>query len=242
LPPRDHLWSNPYQPHTKLRWDKVTYVYAEGEALESCTTLPLFLKVFKPEAVLILVCDTLACHNDLREGAGYPSSVEAVRRKYEGFIDQVLNDTELTEFKDRVKVSVIPCFGNFRNGEFWTSPTDTRLWMLYELLEFLLENVVLKDPAGTEVKEVAVALDLTHGINYLPTLTYASLRALLHHIAFGNKRLTLRVYNSNPFTPGVTTELHINLIEETPISPLIEHHDLSEGNIKLGFRTYSGKA
>ncbi len=29
-----------------------------------------------------------------------------------------------------------------------------------------------------------MTLDLTHGVNYLPTLTYASLKTLLRHLAF----------------------------------------------------------
>jgi len=216
-------WRDPCIPEGDLRWDEVTYVLG-NEQVKSRTTLPLLLKTFRPEATLILVCDTVACYSDLQGEVSYPSMVKAVKRKYEGFIDTVLKDAGLTEFKDRITISVIPCFGNFINGEFQTQPADTRLWIFYELLKFLLENT-------DNEEEVTIALDLTHGINYLPILTYTSLKELLHHLAFGNK-IALYVYNSDPFSKGITNRLHVNLIEENIIPPLTEPQG-PNGGVKL---------
>ena len=238
-------WSDPCGLSKGFSWKEVTYVWGERR-VRSRTSLPLLLKTLEPRAALILVCDTVACVNDFSEGRRYEDLINAVKGKYEGFIDAVLSDAGLAGYRGRVEVAVIPCFGTFRNGEFRTRAEDTRSWILYTLLKFLVRNLTSAGGVGID-GDVTVTLDLTHGVNYLPTITYASLKSLLHHLAFisrgSGKEVRLQVLNSDPFTspkPPVEeaakeVRINVNVIEETTIHPSTELHPLNDG-VSLKFR------
>ncbi len=226
-------WADPCRPQEGLSWGEVTYVGISGKEVRSRTTLPLLLEELNPEEVLILACDTVACCNDLREGKGYGDLREAVRRKYVGFVREVLGAEGLSDCISRVEVAVVPCLGRFRNGEFDVEVSDTRLWILYELMNFLVSKGVKGSGGGEELN---IYLDLTHGPNYVPTITYSALRSLLHHVAFSNLRVRLRVLNTDPYVRGVTDKLRVNVVEDTEIQKLTEWQPL-ESDSKLGFKS-----
>lgn len=208
-----------------------------NHSVRSPTSLPLLLEVLEPRATLVLVCDTVACSNDLGGRCGYVDLVEAVKRKYEDFINTVLSNARLGKHRGSVDVAVIPCFGTFKNGEFLTRANDTRIRILHELLEFLVRNIInVREEKGSE--EVIVTLDLTHGVNYLPTLTYVSLKTLLRHLAFIGRgawrEIRVQVLDSDPFVRGVTNTLNVNIIEETTIHPSTEPYPIN-GDVALKF-------
>jgi len=226
-------WSNPCRPQEGLSWGEVTYVGISGKEVKSRTTLPLLLEELSPEGVLILACDTVACCDDLREGRGYWDLREVVKRKYVGFVRDVLSAKGLSDRLSRVEVAVVPCLGRFRNGEFDVEVSDTRLWILYELMDFLVSKGI-KGVDGNE--ELNIYLDLTHGPNYVPTITYSALRSLLHHTAFSNLRVRLRTLNTDPYVRGITDKLRVNVVEDATIQKLTEWQPI-ESDSKLGFKS-----
>lgn len=231
-------WADPCRPREGLSWGEVTYVGISGKEVRSRTTLPLLLEELSPEGVLILACDTVACCSDLREGEGYGDLREAVRRKYVGFIKDILSAEGLSDCVSRVEVAVVPCLGRFRNGEFDVEVSDTRLWILYELMNFLVSKGIKGGGGGEELN---IYLDLTHGPNYVPTITYSALRSLLHHVAFSNLRVRLRVLNTDPYVRGVTDKLRVNVVEDTEIQKLTEWQP-TESDSKLGFKSRQASA
>lgn len=199
---------------SNLRWKEVNYVWLGdgGRSRVSRTPLPLLLEVFDPAHILFIVCDTVACCSDLRGDGSFERLAESVKVKYEAFIEDVLGKELFSRNKERVAVHVVPCYGSYRNGSFRVSPLDTYAWIMYGLYTKISEALAKNE-------EIEVVIDLTHGINYLHTLTYRAAREILHHAAFAAET-RLKVVNSDPYIENVTKELRINVVEDTHIRPL----------------------
>jgi len=84
--------------------------------------------------------------------------------------------------------------------------------------EDLKENEKERETEKKRIK-LEVILDITHGINYMPTLTYRALREILHILAY-TYDVNLKVLNADPYIRQVRPQkLNINVIEETKILP-----------------------
>jgi len=105
--------------------------------------------------VYILVLDTLS-H---LESENYEDIVKEVKEKTESFIKENLNI-------DNYEIIVCPGVGTFPNGKFYGNLVDYYSFALYELS---------KRFDG----DLEVHLDLTHGLNYMPVLTYRVVKDLL---------------------------------------------------------------
>ncbi len=68
-------------------------------------------------------------------------------------------------------------------------------------------------------EHVEVHVDLTHDVNYMPTLLYKTVRELLQLLAY-TRTVVLHVYNSEPFA-GKDTPLNVHLIEKTELRPSV---------------------
>ena len=116
----------------------------------------------------------------------------------------------------------MPGRGKFPNSEFDGSLTDF-YYLLFKRMACLLMD-------GFEDLE-EVHLDLSHGINFMPVLTYRIIRRLLGMMALV-KKVKLTVYNSDPHVKGVAgSPLRINVVEESTFNP--EPYSLKANKVRV---------
>ncbi|MGB9759674.1 MAG: CRISPR-associated CARF protein Csx1 [Thermoproteota archaeon] len=190
-------WGNPEQ------WKEVTYTFNDAKKL-SRSTLSLLYDALKPERVVIIVLDTLA-----REPSqSYDDVVNEVKRKCNDFVKEKL------KIDINYDVIVAPGVGGF-DLLFEGSMSDFYFYILFKLSKILVE---LDDCS-------IVHLDLTHGINYMPTLVYRALNEILGVLAY-TKRIKFVVYNSEPYREGIGG-CRIHVIEKRErIQPRLSAHPL----------------
>lgn len=212
-------WGNPFQ------WQPITYEF-KGETLKSRNTLPILLKVLKPEKVLIITLDTMAnyVHKDGRPFPGkklssYEEIKDDVKERIMWHIEnEVIKETECEELESmlkegKIEIDVVPGVGIFGNISVYGEMFDFYHYVTYKLANWLPAN-----------QDLEVYLDLTHGINFMPTLTYRALRNLLGLLAFV-KNVAFEVVNSEPYPLGVPENetskvtLHIREIGEGKVPP-----------------------
>jgi len=191
-------------------WERVRYIpsFKTGSRpVEARSVLPLLLENIepRPKKVYIFVADTV-----LKSIVNsYEEVVENIREYYLRFIDELGIDRSIVE------IIVTPGVGEFKMANGWIkvfrgSLSDYYSYALYEICKILSEH---------SDRDLKVFLDLTHGINYMPTLIYRALKESLE-IAALSRSIELTVYNSEPYTKGVE-ELRTHLVEAEKISPRI---------------------
>ena len=204
-------WGSPWGSSRKSPrgWGLQTYIY-EGVQLQSKTSLDILARKLRPDKVLIVVLDTLATTLiNTSSRYGYRELTDHIRNEIKTYIK---NETE--ELKGRtVEIIVAPGVGRFRNGVFKGNLSDFYYFMCWELAKRMVDFY-------HSLKEVH--LDLTHGVNFMPTLTYLSLKEIISALNIfksgeGN-RIKFRVYNSDPVVGEEMQKLEIHVVEEsTPI-------------------------
>ncbi|ALV63530.1 CRISPR-associated protein DxTHG [Thermococcus sp. 2319x1] len=219
-------WGNPFQ------WGEITYrVDCRELNLEDCeniemrnvSTLPVLLKALKPDKTIILALDTLAnlTHkNDVpaKELNSYDEVRKDVEERIRWFIENrvrsYISEDDGNLLND-VDVVVLPGLGEFDNVSVRGNLLDFYSMVLGELAERL--------PNG----DAEVFLDLTHGINFMPVLTYRALTNLLGLLAYLHTA-RLHVLNSEPYPLGEgkwkeraieTLVLNIRSVESTELRP-----------------------
>jgi CRISPR-associated protein Csx1 len=105
------------------------------------------------------------------------------------------------------EVIVAPGVGDFEKAKFEGEMTDFYYFVSFGLTKRLT----------SAEGELDLILDLTHGVNFAPTLLYRSLYELLGVLAF-TRKVQLRVYNAEPYRKGVKT-LQIHLVESREVQP-----------------------
>jgi len=200
-------WGNPWKYDVKLseyigfNWEIVKYHIKCEDGILKCkarSTLPLLYDYFRPNKVFIVVLDTIAEHYE----DTYCKLIKLVIEKYREFLKELgLNGSNF-------QIIVAPGVGVFPNGLFEGAMEDFYAYILYRLVEGI-SNLI--------ADELEICLDLTHGINFMPTLTYRAVKELAGIIALA-ANVRLRVYNSEPYVRGVN-ELRVHLIEDSRIRP-----------------------
>jgi len=182
-------WGNPQN------WEDVNYVLDEDSDYGK-TSLKLLQRKIEPDMTVLIGLDTLA-----RRGSSYEEvreSAEGIYRNYlEKFgltVDKIIIAPGVGEFKEKVD-------GIDINKIFIGEMSDFYSYILHELEEIL------------PIEDLEVHLDLTHGINFMPVLTY---RAVMELVEIIPKKVKLFVYNSDPFSKGVG-RLRINRVESSEI-------------------------
>jgi len=183
--------------------------------MQTKSSLPAILNYANPktEKVFIIVLDTVIKHHV----SSYKELKDSVVTYYQEFLRSLNLGSEIP-----VEVIVAPGVGRFRLdgescAEFLGLLTDYSAYVAYEISRSLLQ-------IGGD--ELTVHLDLTHGINFMPSLTYAVICEVLGAIAI-TKKVRLKVYNSEPYMKGVTSELNIHKVEDRRIMPSIKNEALS---------------
>ncbi|HDZ35697.1 MAG TPA: TIGR01897 family CRISPR-associated protein [Thermococcus sp.] len=201
------------------RWKEIRYRFGD-ETSVGPSTLPILQKAIKPDWTVIVLPDTLG-----RDFESLEALREDVRNRLMGFLDRIGAGRE-------VDAIIVPGIGEFPHGTFRGGAMDTYHYTLYRLAQVL----PIEGP-------LEVHFDSTHGLNYITLLTYRALKELLGIAAMTN-RVTFTAYNSDPFVPGITRELTINVIEKSEVkqSPLNEALPSSRkgylGNFALPGREY----
>jgi len=195
-------------------WSLVSYRL--GDKVErSHSTLPALLSHSdpRPERAVLIVLDTVV----ERRFSSYGELEDSVRSSYLEFVRE-----EVNVGLSCLDVVVAPGVGRFKldgggYARFNGSLSDFYAYVLFRLSGALLN---LLDGDG----EAVVHLDLSHGINFMPSLTLAALRELLGAMALAED-VRLKVYNSEPYTKGVE-ELAIHLVEDERILPALDARPL----------------
>ena len=194
-------WGNPFQ------WGEARYrVNCEELKLEECSdvemknvsTLPVLLKALRPDKTVILVLDTLAnltLKNEVLEKnlVSYDGVKEDVMERVRWFITNkvipLVEDEQTRKLLENAEIVVAPGIGEFDNASVEGDVLDFYAFVLKTLAEEL--------PA----EDTEVFLDLTHGINFMPVLTYRALKNLLGLLAYLHVA-KLHVLNSEPYPQG----------------------------------------
>jgi CRISPR-associated protein Csx1 len=198
-------WGNPWKPG----WDSVKYIH-ENKTLESRSSLPILLDCVepKPNRVLIIVLDTVVN----RFTSSYDELLSQVHSMYSEFIGK---DLGIDLKNNNVKILIAPGVGRFNvDGgfiKFDGSLSDFYAYVLFELSKVFLESG----------DEITVHLDLSHGINFMPSLTLTALRELLSALSLISN-VRLKIYNSEPYVKNVTKTLTIHLVEDREVTPILD--------------------
>ena len=219
-------WGNPFQ------WEPIKYKYNRIE-LKSRNTLPITIKALNPDKVLIIAVDTVANLTakggvkpkiEGREFNSYQDVVEDARERIKWHITEEVipelekEDKELVDRisemlkEGRIEIDIAPGVGVFGNITVEGNMLDFYHYITYDLSKWL------------PVDNVEVYLDLTHGINFMPTLTYRALRNLLGLLAY-TRNVSFEVINFEPYPLGVKKEirektvLNMREIGEGKVSP-----------------------
>lgn len=189
---------------TGYGWGEVYYSF-RGRVLSRKvrSSLPLLYDCLRPDVVVVLVLDTVV-EGDVE---GYLEVRERVSGRYRDFIEDELG---LRLGGGKLSVIVAPGVGSFPNGFFLGDLKDFHVYILYELVKVFLRYWV----GGGRLE---FYLDLTHGMNYMPTLTYRVVREIAGISAFfGDVRFS--VYNSEPYT-AQSSNLEIHVLEDAVMLP-----------------------
>ncbi|CAB3288120.1 CRISPR system endoribonuclease Csx1 [Methanocaldococcus lauensis] len=183
-------------------WREVIYSF-EDIKKPSKTSVSVISEKIKPDKTYILVLDTLSNLNS----DNYNDIIYEVKNDVENFIKN-----ENLEIKN-YKIIVCPGVGSFPNGKFLGNLRDYYSFILYKLAKNISGNV-------------HIHLDLTHGINYMPVLTYKAIRDILEILAIRNDA-KLTVYNSDPYG-GDLAELKIHIVEDSKIIPTYQFSGIQQ--------------
>jgi len=219
-------WGNPFQ------WDSAKYIlHPDGPSSVERTTLPLLVEASKASGATVIVPDTLVAarkgargcvppgHEPLTSASSYEEVREAARRLVEEWIHHCTGGAG-----GPLRVVVAPGIGRYTVGEnrylearyargLRAAPAEA-YWAVaaLETLRALREGVD------------HLIVDLTHGVNYMPSELYHATRyaASLHAVASGGG-VSLEYYNSTPYPPGYRGDkppiLPVYKVAEEKITP-----------------------
>ncbi|MBD3186561.1 TIGR01897 family CRISPR-associated protein [Candidatus Bathyarchaeota archaeon] len=230
---------NPLDPgwessNDTMGWQKVTYKWKD-KRMTCRTDLPLLASSIKPDQTLVIVLDTVT--EIFRDT--YTVLLKDVENLFQGFLKTIEEKTPFP-FMNNLQILASPGTGTYNKAHFKGELLDF-FYHLYYCLAIYLSSMPCEEI-------IELHLDLTHGVNFMPTLTYRALRDLGSLLAMTTK-VSLSVYNSEPFTrersPESVLEIHevesvqlfpsphFNMIEATNLRPLKAPSDLSRRHSNL---------
>ncbi len=187
-------WGNPFE------WGDITYVYENENtkiAMNTFCTLPILKEAIEPNRIIVIVVDTLA--NLINEKTNEPPIEQRDFSSYDEILEDIRErigyfvKVKLEERFDDIDLIIAPGVGVFKNIEVHGDILDYYHYVTYKLAERL------------PVTDMEVYLDLTHGINFMPVLTYRAVLNLLGLVSY-LRNVKLTVLNSEPYPRGVAKE------------------------------------
>ena len=195
-------WGNPFS------WKEVRYRFGNTDCT-SKTSLCALNQELKPDHILILVGDSLAKSENLIKEPNYSDIKNSVSKEIRSFLPEKYFSGADAE----IEVCVLPGTGHFPNGSFEGEILDYYYLLLYHLAKFFSQKLPSE-----------VHLDLTHGLNFMPVLTYRAVKEILQVVSFFRSTQFI-AYNADPFT-GEPEVLTLHVVEHTeepsrfpPLSP-----------------------
>ncbi len=214
-------------------WKETAYKF-DNISNRSTTSLLTLRNAISPDKIIIVALDTICDYEAPKDSSlTYPEIKSACEEKIKDFCRKNIS-------QEPDKIIIAPGSGSFSKMVFSGNMQDYFYVVSEELAELFLEvirsslnskkgaadgdkrlgeNVKLAENAGHETIEIH--LDLTHGINYMPTLTYPALKELISIVEV-LINVVFSVYNSEPYFPDKDLEIH--LIERSlklrPLFPL----------------------
>lgn len=187
-------------------WDPVEYIH-EGSSFSGRSTMPILLKNVnpRPEIAIAIVLDTVVD----KAISSYDELIREVVSNYDGFFKEIGLSENL------VKLIVTPGVGRFQSNVFFNfvgKLSDYYAYIMHELSKILVKAD----------SSITIHLDLTHGINFMPSLALLAVKEIASLLAL-TRSVRFKVYNAEPYVKNVTTKLNIHLVED---SPAIIEYDL----------------
>lgn len=200
-------WGNPFS------WKEVRYRFGDTDCT-SRTSLCALSQELRPDCVLILVGDSLARSENLKGEPSYSDLKKSVSEEIRNFLPEKYFSGADTE----IEVCVLPGTGYFPNGSFEGEILDYYYLLLYYLAGFFSEKLPSE-----------VHLDLTHGLNFMPVLTYRAVKEILQVVSFF-RSIRFTAYNADPFTgePDVLTLHPVETTEEPARFPPLSPYEVNE--------------
>jgi CRISPR-associated protein Csx1 len=166
-------WGNP------RGWWYSRYVYEElGQKFDKYgfSTLNLLMEVERPDIVLLLALDTLS---SLKERV-----YNSIKKEVEDYIRSYLC------VENKIAIEILPGILSSKKEAFKADLGD------YELLAL---NKIFHEGLKLGGNKLRIALDITHGVNYMPVLTYsAALEAASMLAVTISREVDLRIYQADP--------------------------------------------
>ncbi|ABW02334.1 CRISPR-associated CARF protein Csx1 [Caldivirga maquilingensis] len=159
--------------------------------------------------------------NTLRNGkVNYRDIENTAYSLLKNCISQYLGGFNSKADKINIEVEILPGTGTYRagnfNARFMGGINNLNFTMLYKLYNKVRYN-----------KYSAIIIDITHGVNYLPMITYMAAQLIAKYLsARDNKDICLITFNADPISrqkTEATQERRLNIIEMQNIS--IEPHE-----------------
>jgi len=200
-------------------WREVSYRF-EGKEDKNCSTLKLLKEVLHPDRVILLVNDTLVGKNrtpnsNCRREEKNICSLDFQGKSYgevDDFIKGYIRENLKAFGTSAEDIWVLPSVGYFSNAIAIGELSDLRYYLFVEFFKNFEQ--LLQD------EKLEIYLDITHGQNFLPTITYEVLKSVLEIAAFFVKEIKFTMLNSDPFTYAAKPSfLEIHKVLERKIKP-----------------------
>ncbi|WP_297027895.1 CRISPR-associated CARF protein Csx1 [Thermoplasma sp.] len=204
-------WGMPAQ------WKDITYTFDE-KSDHACTTLKILSEEY--DKVVLFVLDSIAdinrnpeksecgsCYsnnfNNFSYSGGYGDVIKSIEHDTRGMLGCL--------GIENAEVIVLPAKG--KPGGRMQFQGDVKDYLSIALLSSYIR--IKEDLRKTS----QIGLDITHGINFMPTLTLQAVMILIYAalISGNNEKIGLKVYNSDPATPLVDN-VAINVMYEREVS------------------------
>ena len=211
-------------------WSEVEYVVSPPDggnpvSFSSRSTFPVICEAYRPDYLVFLVQDTVVYEPGVRDYRDLREHIESLFREFVCELGEkcvggkfdvvVLPGTGMfsCERRDRLRLSLDYC-GSMSDFYY------IAYLRLAEILLGKLKEALERRGGGLSLE---VILDVTHGINYMPTLTYRAVKDILARIAILTNTgilhsLKFRMLNSEPVTDA-TSPKFIHIVEETHVKP-----------------------
>lgn len=203
-------------------WRPATYVY-ENCRLESSSSLACLARALNPKRILIVVSESALCSDrmieefaaEIRKG-DYGEALEGLKAA----IEEYVGDTGVAA-SEAVRVVVCPAHGSFKPRSRSTRCRWSSLGNPVSNYASCVMAGILGELAGMEGHgKVRIAVDITHGINYMPLAAFRAAMAAARIVsASKGVRATVEVFNSDPYVPGLPDQaLGIHLVDHEAVT------------------------
>lgn len=210
-------WGNP------KGWEEVTYCYKESRKRLKDVS-PLIKEKEGIEKTIIVSIDTLSdeCVSCLLN-----SLYRDIKNLSYSLIQNFCRE-EIGYTPDRIIISY--GVGEFNNSKFAGNAMDFYYSVFKELSFTFVEW--LDEFNGNRIE---IYLDISHGINFLPVLTYRALKEMLQILAYGFS-IKFTVLNSDTYIRTARPDfLNINIIEKSKILPKLTVYKIDKRPIEPYF-------